>query len=551
MFVDDKIYQAYLEELEDLENFRAAHLNFHRDTPIELLEDPDTLRLVESLAFFSARSRLHGLRKIARMHQVLFRQYFCFLANPLPSMGLLQIQPSLRIPEKVSFLEGTELFAQTYDGRKATFQTMCKTTTCPLFFDSFNFVRRIQGGYQLEISYKAAHLQNEAINEFSFYINHLNSFLGSIRAYFALSRSIESVQVYYDETNIKNKEGVICEYSFGSSPHKKLFNHPLERIRSRLHFPEQEMFLTISLPPCGKKWERITFSFELNQNWPDQLPLTQNSLVPFVVPIVNLKLAKADPIECNGTKDSYPILYPNPIERFSLHTVLGAYEVVSGGMNPLKPGILDKRGRTYEIDFFDHTIALDLSDAFQNPRKISIDALWTQLWFADYIDQEFKIKIAEERASGLGLKLFQQMCSHELPIALNDPKFLLRILSLKNQNRLNLSEILFLMNGLKNLDHSYFKIVPPLIKNLKVDQQLDRTGVGPTIRYEFQLKEWDGKNWEIVVLFFNYLNSFLNCWLANFHVETVVFFPHMKIPLIFKKGSKDELSVLARNFFLP
>ena len=551
MFLDDSIYQAYLEEMEALSNFRASHVTLHRETPIELLEDPDTLRLVESLAFFSARNRTQGFRQIAQIHQVLFRQYFSFLINPLPAMGLLQLQPSLQIPEKLTLPEGTELIAHTYDERKGAFQTLNPANVAPLFLDSFNFFRRIQGGWHLDISYRSPHSQNEDLKEMSFYINHLNSFFGSLQTFFALSRSIESVDVFYDGAQTRKADGVPCEWEFGMAGHRRIFNHPLERIRSYLHFPEQEMFMTLKLPVCSKKWEVVTFSFELNDKWPEQLSLTKSSLSPFVVPIVNLKTSKGEPIECDGTKTSYDILYPNPIDQFSLHTILGVYEVVAGGMKPLKPGILDKRGRTYEVDFLEQKLFLDLPGVFQDPRRVSIEALWVQLWFSDYIDQEFKISLAEGQISGLKPALLQQIRSHEIPAAASDPKFLLRILSLKNQNRLNLNEILFLMSGLKNLDHSYFRIVPPLIKDLKVEQQLDRTGVGPTIRYEFRLKEWDGKNWEIIVFFFHCLNDFLNCWLSNFHVETAVFFPQIKTPLIFKGGREDELSILARDFFLP
>lgn len=550
MRLDDKIYQAYLEEMEALESFRVAHRSMHRDTPLELLEDPDTLRLVESLAFFSARSRIHGLNQIAQIHQVLFRQYFSFLINPLPSMGLVQMQPSLRIPETLKLPQGTELSAETYDERKACLQTLDPVTVSPLFSDHFLFYHRVQGGWNLEMRFKSPHMQNEDLGEMTFYLNHLNSFYGSVRVYFALCHCIESVEVFYDQTDIRNKVGTLCEMKFHRSGHRKVFNHPLENIRSCLHFPEQEMLMTVKIPPHAEKWQTVTFSIKLSEKWPEQLQLTQNSLVPYVVPIANVKTAKGEPIHCNGTKDLYSILYPNPTEGFSLHTVLGVYEVVPEGMRPLKPGILDKRGRTYEIDFLTQQIFLDLPKAFQNPRKISIDALWTQLWFTDYIDQEFRISLAEKQMGDLRPKLLQQMREHETPLAANDPKFLLRILSLKNQNRLSISEIIFLMNGLKNLDHSPFSFVPELIMHLNVTEQLDRTGIGPVVRYEFQLKEWDGKNWEIVALFFKHLNGFLNCWLSNFHVETAVFFPHVKTPLIFKGGRDDELSILARNFFL-
>ncbi|HUD01407.1 MAG TPA: type VI secretion system baseplate subunit TssF [Rhabdochlamydiaceae bacterium] len=551
MFLDDKIYQAFLEEVQSLETFRASHTSLYRDTPIELVEDPDTLRLMEALAFFAARSRLQGINKIAQIHQLLFRQYFSFLVNPLPAMGLVQLQPSLRIPEQVILPAESELVCNTYDGRKATFQTLDSVTISSLFFHQFNFYRRLQGGWRLEITYQSPHVCSDELETVRFYINHLNSFFGSIRVYFALNRSLETVTVHYDESKVKNAKGTPCSFHFGSSTQRKIFNHPLEKIRSQLHFPEQEMFMTIDIPSIQKKWQSITICFDLNEKWPENLTLTKDSLALYVIPIVNLKLDRADPIECNGMKDGYPLLHPNPIHQFKLHTVLSASEVLPSGMRPLRPGILDTRGSAYEIDFFDEQIFLELPNAFQQPRTVSVEALWTQLWFSDYIDQEFKIRFAEEQFSGLKLQLLQQMRSHENTIVANDPKFLIRVLALKNQNKLNVSELLFLMNSLKKIDHGYFKFIPALIKNLEVFQQNNRMGLGPTVCYQFQLKEWDGKNWELVIFFFKKLNNFLNCWLSNFHVETKVFFPYVKTPVTFKGETDDELSILARDFYLP
>lgn len=550
MFLDDKIYQAYLEEMESLEDFRTSNTTLQKDTPLELLEDPDTLRLVESLAFFSARSRMQGLKRIAQIHQVLFRQYFSFLINPIPSMGLVQASPTLKIPEQTLIPEEAELICTTYDERKAAFQTLNPLIIAPLYLEDFNFYKRIQGGWHLEFTFDSPHLQSEDLKQFTLYINHLNSFLGSIKTYFALCRATERVQIFYQSSETNEKKGLPCRVEFGWHEHRKVFNHPLERLRSQLHFPEQEMFLTVELPKATKKWDRFTLQFDLNENWPKDLNLTKSSFAPFVVPIVNLKTGTADPIECNGTKDDYPILYPNPKDHFSLHTVLSVLEILPEGMTPLKPGILDTQGNTYEIDFFEQTISLDLPNSFEKPKKVVVEALWTQLWFNDYIDQEHSFRFLDQHTSSFSLHLLQQMRGHEIPLTANDPKFLLRILSLKNQNHLTLNELLFLINSLKKIDRSYFKFIPNLIKELKVEQHLDRAGVGPTICYTFELKEWDGRNWELVAFFFKVVNDFLNCWLSNFHVETAVFFPNIKTPLIIKGGVDNELSVLARDFFL-
>jgi type VI secretion system protein ImpG len=359
------------------------------------------------------------------------------------------------------------------------------------------------------------------------------------------------VTAFYDESDRKNKKGMSCQYNFGAHRQRKVFNHPLEKIRSQLHFPEQEMFLTVDVPPSPKKWQSVTLCIDLNDKWPENLSLTKESILLHVVPIVNLKTDKSDPIECQGMKDNYPILHPNVSHQYKLHTILSVSEVLPNGMRPLKPGILDTKGSTYEVDYFEQALYLDLPNAFLKTRTISVDALWTQLWFSDYIDQEFKIRFAEEQLVGLRMSLLQQMKGHEITRAAKDPKFLIRVLALKNQNKMNLSEVLFLMSSFKNIEHSYFKVVPPLIKNLEVYQQTDRIGLGPSICYQFQLKEWDGRGWELVVLFFKLLNNFLNCWLSNFHVETKVFFPYMKTPLTFKGDVENELSILARDFYLP
>lgn len=550
MIIDDKLYQAFLQEMEALENFRATHSTLYRETPLELVEDPDTQRLLEALSLFAARARVHGMNKIGQIHQLLFRQYFSFLVNPLPAMGLIQLQPSLRNPEPIAISEETELVCNTYDGKKAYFQTLDSTILSSLFFHRCDFYRRLQGGWRLELTYQSPHITSDELNKMCFYLNHLNSFFGSLRVYFAINRALESVTIHYDENDVKNKMGTLCTYQFGPSQQRKIFNHPLERIRSYLHFPEQEMFMTIDIPKREKKWQTVTLCFDLNDKWPEGVLLNKDSLALNVLPIVNLRTERAEPIECDGTKDSYPILHSNPTHQFKLHTILSVSEVLQRGMRPLQPGILDARGSSYEIDFFEDQIFLNLPNAFEKPKTISIEALWTQVWFTDYIDQEFKIRFAEEQLGGLKLQLLQQMRSHEVTAVARDPKFLIRILALKNQSKLSLNEVLFLMSSLKNIEHSYFKIVPPLIKNLEVYQQAERIGLGPTICYQFHMKEWDGRGWEIVILFFKNLNNFLNCWLSNFHVETKVFFPYVKTPLTFKGDTPDELSILARNFNL-
>jgi hypothetical protein len=103
---------------------------------------------------------------------------------------------------------------------------------------------------------------------------------------------------------------------------------------------------------------------------------------------------------------------------------------------------------------------------------------------------------------------------------------------------------------MKKLSGSFFDTVSDWILDLKTRQRMDQKNFSSIIEYEFFLKGWDGQKWEVVVLFFKYLNSLLNSWLPHSEIETIVHFPQNKEPLIIKQGKGYELSALARYFVL-
>lgn len=544
--IDDKVYQAFLEEMQQIEKFRVSNMAMYGETPLDS-EDPYTRRLIESLAFFGARARVQGTRKIVQIHQCLFRQYFPYLVNPLPAFAMLQLRPSIKFPEKVHFPVGSEVVFKTANELKATFQTLDPLQVFPLFLKKFEFNRKGGVGWRCSIEFASAHISTEELESFRFYVNHLNSFLSSLSVFYTMQYCLEKVSVFYDKLT---HEGAECAVHFGNNPEeRKVFNHVVEQIRSCMHFPQQELFINLKVPPAGKRWQSIIFCFDFSDKWPELLKLTSDSLMPFVAPIVNLKLADADPIIHDGTKDSHPILYPEPTHKYELHTVVNVLEILSSGTRPLTPGILALGGGTYEADYFEKSITFDLPNAFSDPKTVSIAALWTQPWFSNYINDELSLQFSEAEAYGITVRLMGSIHRTESTLE-DDPHFLIRILSLKNQNYLSLNEILFIMNTMKNLKHSVFAEIPDCIKELKIQKKANFKQMGTLLEYEFFLKDLGGVKTELVFLFFKYLNELLNCWLANFEVETKVHFPKNKKPLILKRGSKNELSLLARDFFL-
>ena len=549
MLIDDKVYQAFLEELQQIEKFRSTNIGLFGETPLDS-EDPYTKRLIEALAFFGARARVQGVEEITQIHQRLFRQYFPYLVNPLPTIGMLQVTPSIRYPQKVVLPAGSELFFRTSNAMKASFQTLNSLEVLPIYLKKFDFIRQEGDRWRATLEYSSLHISTEEISTLKLYINHLNSFFSSLRVAFAMQRSLEKVQVFYDTGHIDNEKGMICETSFGvDDEDRNVFRHEIEKLRSLLHLPQQELFITLKVPPYGKRWHTIIFCLDFSEKWPELIRLNADSLVPFIVPIVNFKKSHADPIICDGTRDSYPLLYPEPNAKCELHTVLSVSQIESNRAKTLKPGILGLRDGSYEVDYFNQRLSLDIPHAFKDPKTISTVALWTQPWFSNYLNEELELQFGDAQVFGLGVHLLGSLCRHEKTIE-DDPQFLIRILSLKNQNHLNLNEILFIINAMKKLASGVFDAIPDWILDLKINQKRDKRSFSSVIEYEFFLKDWGGQRWEVGLLFFKYINRMLNCWLPNFEIETKVHFPQSKTPLIIKQGKDYELSALAGHFFL-
>jgi type VI secretion system protein ImpG len=502
------------------------------------------------MAFFGARSRVQGVQGISQIHQRLFRQYFPYLVNPLPTIGMMQVTPSIRYPQKVVLPTGSELFFKTPNNMKASFQTLNSLEVLPIFLKKFEFIRQEGDRWRCTLEYSSLHTSTEEISNFKLYINHLNSFFSSLRAAFAMQRCLEKVLVFYDTSQVATGQGLDCPTSFGvEHEDRTIFRHDIEKIRSLLHLPQQELFISFKVPPCGKRWQTITFCLDFTDQWPESIKLNADSLLPFIVPITNLKKSHADPIICDGMKDSYPILYPEPSSKCELHTVLQVSELLDQGAKTLNPGILGLGNRSYEVDYFSQELSLDMPDAFKDPKTITLQALWTQPWFSNYLNEELELNFSEAQMFGLETRLLGSLCRHEKTIE-DDPQFLIRVLSLKNQNHLNLNEILFILNTMKKLNFSFFDVVPSWILDLKVNQKRDKKSFSSVIEYEFFLKDWGGQKWEIGLLFFKYVNRMLNSWLPNYEIETKVHFPQSKKPLIIKQGKDYELSALAGHFFL-
>ena len=108
MQLDDTLYKAFLEELQELEKFRMSYTALHPAAPLDR-EDQDVRRLIEALAVFSTRTRQAGQRTLARGTMRLFQQHFSYLLNPVPAVAMLRAVPDARFVDATELPRGTPL----------------------------------------------------------------------------------------------------------------------------------------------------------------------------------------------------------------------------------------------------------------------------------------------------------------------------------------------------------------------------------------------------------------------------------------------------------
>lgn len=549
MYFDDAIYQEYLAELQALKQFRQTHAGYYRDTPLDKLEDPDAERLLEALALFSSRTRLHAEKAVASTHERIFRQLFSYLLTPLPAMALIQISSNGR-PGPVVIPQGSEVYIDVHSGsekgrRRATFSTLKEVHLLPLSIVGCSSERLKDDSTQVKLRFSSEPLSIGGVNELTLHISHLSDYAASATVFSMLARCLRSLRAHFDG---EGGEGGVCELIPSPSPPGNFFTHPVEQIRSHLHLPSQELYFRIALPHRKKKWKSLSLTFDLNSRWPRGLSLTEDSFALFVVPVANLKRSHADVIHFDARREKYPILYPDPSDSFELYKVTQVSNLLPEGSVPLKPGILGPESFSYEVDSTGgNSLRLQIPDAQMNTKRVGVEAIWTQPWFSDQLIEEISISFAKEHASNLNLSVLGSIVAHEKSFAEERPDLLLKLLALKNQSHLGKDDLLVLWLFLKNLDRGVFKSIPSLIIDVISDQRVDQVGVALGIEYIFLLKEVDEQNFVSVILFFRYIHIFLTGWLSNFQVQTKVEISGREVPVVFKGEGNYELDAMARD----
>jgi type VI secretion system protein ImpG len=528
MQTNDTFYNNFLEELNLLEKFRMAYSGMH-SSDILGRDDPDVKRMIEAMAFFSTRTRLSALHNIEATQRRLFDQYFSFLLTPLPAMGILQAEISGRFVEPALLPKDSEIRVATRE-HSAVFRTIHDLKILPISLKKVETVFQLHQGYRILLHFKASYPRNDSIDLLSLYTNYLNDYNASLRFLHTLKQHLVNSLVFFEEDVKSNSKGTPCPLFFGSpvppdSTTNGDLSHPLQKLRTFFHFPQTELYLNFQIPRPPRNWSHFVICLEMNERWPKELTVNKEIFQLFTVPVLNLKQEMAQPILCDGTQERYPIHYQDPKPKFSLHSVLGVYEITREGLQPLKSGVISGGSGSYEIEKSQETghtyLILKLPEAFAKPKKIAIDALWLQPWFSERLSEELHASLLSRNIEGVSWEFLGEVRPHEENPLQKDGEGILKFLSLQKKPVFNQEEILFLLKSLGSLSHGRYQMLPQSIQDMEVSTVPQSRKVGGLKNiYRLRLKEFDQSQRPLVEIFLKRLVTLLQA--CSFNVTVAI-----------------------------
>jgi type VI secretion system protein ImpG len=381
----DRLSTLYLTELSELDAFTQE-----REGQFAVAvgpEDPDVRRLVEAMAFFSARTRAAAASAVEASVRRLAAGTLDDLLVPCPAALMAQVLPDEQLVESLRLPAGLPLQATTADARVGIFTTDRALRVLPAITSGAELSR---GARQTHVTIRVEALRplSEAVT-LSFYVRRLDDYRASLALFDALEANLINTHVEADEVG-----ELPCRVEFGAPPKRRLGPEselgepgPLAAIRSFFQLPEQELFVHVSVPPVPGGWNTLIIRLELGEHFPEEFGVTRDTFQLGVVPCSNLWSDFAQPIVCDGTLDAYPIRSAEALlSGVELHDMRGVYRSGEHGLAPIPPSAFGRHGDSYEFRAAsggaEDRARLDIEDAFEHPCRVQVDARWSQpqLW---------------------------------------------------------------------------------------------------------------------------------------------------------------------------
>lgn len=408
----EQLYRSYLEQMQELSEFLLAFNSKHQFSglkPAQSTDDPDILRLLESLAFFSARTHDTTLKNEARFRHRFFEQLLPYFISPIPASGMIRATPSGGLTESAKLPSGTGLILQTDTDKDFYFQTRGRGEILPIVLKGLTPLLRDSSGHILRFEFKCAHSIKKIPQPFSLFVNYLGDVHFSYQVLGYIKRHLNQALVHFGElANAKGSRdssewthmGELTYGNIGVSEDEEDFLHPVEVERLFFADPRSDLYLHLQIPESSTSFNTFFVDLEFDEAWPKGLSISKDLFEPYCFPAHNLIRAHCATMICDGTKSRFPLLCSKLDQDLIFFKCIGVYRLSEDSMEPLVSGVLSTNDGTYEIergceDLHGRPVSylqVNLPSAFLEPSPIHVDALWTQPGYQDHRDRPYQIQ---------------------------------------------------------------------------------------------------------------------------------------------------------------
>ncbi len=479
----------YLAELAALDAFAARREVLGGLIPGR--DDPDVRRILEAMAFFSARTRAAATGAMADAVRRGAAGTLDDLLAASPAARLVQAAPDESLVEPVVLPGGSQIRAVTPEGRVGIFSLERPLAVLPLILEGAEIVE-LRRRLFVRIRLRALRPPRGPA-QLSFYVRRLGDYRASLALHDALEQHLVRAFALADGEG----PDLPCPVAFGAPRPLRLEDGagepgPLAQIRAFFHLPERELYVHVSVPATPTPWSTLSIHLELDEAFPTDVSVSSDAFHLFVAPAINAWTDLAAPILCDGTRDRYPVQNPNPVlEEVELAGVRGVYRGTDRGLSPILPAALAREGDTYELctagDDGDAALALHVADAFERPCKVQVDARWSQpsLWSAAVGRRALSLETRHRPAVGFHA-LGPVRRPAESPLA-RDPARCLDVMALRTRPALTRRDVAGLLDILGTSGDGPYRGAHTLIEDLTVTDATDPGRRSSGIRWVYRL----------------------------------------------------------------
>lgn len=540
---EDTIDKGFLAELEALEKFRISYTAEHPSVPLAH-DDPDVRRLIEAMAFFTARTRRAAARSLDESVQRIFHQQFPSLLGPVPAMAMLRATPGPTFVEPAEIPRGAEVLLRRPPGddgepeRLFRFRTTARLRILPLQVDSADIIPLRGRGHRILLRLSAATPNNQELGELSFHINHLDDLRSSLTVVHELSTHIRSASVLYGPNVREDADGQPVEVTFGPPlDHAALpdpFEDALQRARLVARFPRQGLFLHVRGLRPPRNWQHVTLCLDVGDSWPRKLRLVPEGFQLHTVPMINVRRDLANPIEHDGTKDRHPLRHPDEAGKFAPLWAIGAYRATKEGFVPLDPGVIGAEGDSYEVMTEGHGedrrawAMLRVAGAYERPVLVSVDAFWHQPGLRGVVAAELQVGLADHYVDGVRWACAGAIVPHAEAALDGDRDGQLQLVALKTMRFLGRAELQVLLRACgAHAEPHFAKLVTSLTAVHVAAHPSARRSHGLKYVYELTFGTLDASDLPRLAVFCDWLLDLLAAWSAEEVLEVVARVPNL------------------------